>query len=52
VASAKACIRVMQWILAKGHDTPDKIIYNVTMQIMGKLHTKILVNERLRLVLG
>ncbi|GHJ83815.1 hypothetical protein NliqN6_0217 [Naganishia liquefaciens] len=50
VASAKACIRVMQWILAKGHDTPDKIIYNVTMQIMGKLHTKILVNERLRLV--
>lgn len=50
VASAKACIRVIQWMEARGEVAIDHLIYNVLMQIIGKLDTKILINERLRLI--
>lgn len=50
VASTQACIRVMQWMETKNETGLVNMIYNVLMQMIGKLHTKILINERLRLV--
>lgn len=50
VASAQACIRVLRWVEAKGQIALDNMIYNVIMEILGKLHAKILVNERVRLI--
>ncbi|KAJ9091940.1 hypothetical protein QFC20_007506 [Naganishia adeliensis] len=51
VTSTLSCIRVIQWIERKNKQMElDTIVYNVLMQTVGRLDTKILINERTRLI--
>ncbi|KAJ9107053.1 hypothetical protein QFC19_002922 [Naganishia cerealis] len=51
VIHARASVRVMQWIERSNRTTSlEMMLYNVSMQIVGKLDANILVNERMRLM--